>query len=110
MKQYVIDELRPADYEKIKAYLDETYGSSSIDDIYWISMDPDMFTDVQMDHVECHPLCFAIDLDPNRLACELLLRTQNKVKCSCMCYATEEQRNWIIQFADAIFDNLKIMT
>ena len=28
MKQYVIDELRPADHKKIKAYLDENFGPS----------------------------------------------------------------------------------
>jgi hypothetical protein len=36
MKQYVIDELRPEDHNKIKKYLDETYGSAEIGGIYWV--------------------------------------------------------------------------
>ena len=51
---------------------------------------------------------FAVDLEQNFMASELLIRTQNKMRCSCMSYANEKQRNWIIQFTDAIFDRLNI--
>ncbi len=30
MKQYVVDQLRPEDYEAVKAYLDENFESSSV--------------------------------------------------------------------------------
>jgi hypothetical protein len=32
------------------------------------------------------------------------------MRCSCMGYATEKQRTWLIGFADAIFDELGIKT
>ena len=108
MKQYVIDQLRPADFEAVKAYLDQNADPSKMEGIYWVSLDKDLLTDVQLEHLECQPFYFAIDLEQNRMACELLIRTQNKIRCSCVGYATEKQRNWIIRFADAIFDKLAI--
>jgi hypothetical protein len=82
MKQYVIDELRPKDYQMIKSFMDEKFGSSNVDGVYWIEL----------------------------IAFELLVRTKNRMRCSCMGYATENQRNWLIRVADAIFDKLGIKT
>lgn len=108
MKQYVIDQLRPADYEAVKAYLDENFESSDVEGIYWISLDQDLLTEIQAEHTECQPFCFAVDLEQNFMASELLVRTKNKMRCSCMGYATEKQLNWIIQLADGVFDKLGI--
>ncbi|RZB30355.1 MAG: hypothetical protein SRB1_02635 [Desulfobacteraceae bacterium Eth-SRB1] len=110
MKQYVIDELRPADYKKIKAYLDENFDSSSMDGLYWILLDQEMLTDIQVEHTECQPFYFAIDIEPKLVSCELLVRSKNIIRCSCIGYATELQRNWIIQVIDSIFEKLEIKT
>jgi hypothetical protein len=110
MKQYVIDELRPEDYEKIKAYLDENFGSSGVDGIYWIPLDKSILTDVQAEHTKCQPFYFAIDIEQNRMACELLVRTRSRMRCNCISYATENQLIWLIRFVDAIFEKLGIIT
>jgi hypothetical protein len=96
MKQYVIDELRPADYRKIKSYLDEKFGSSPLDGI--------------SEHTTCQPFYFAIDLEANMMACELLIRTKARVRCDCISYATQRQRNWLIGFVDRMFKKLDIRT
>ena len=108
MKQYVIDELRPDDYGKLKEYFQDHFNASSVDGIFWLPIEPDLLTEEQATHTDCHPLCFAIDLECNRLAFELLLRTQNRIRCSCLGYATESQRNWLIRYADAILEQLEI--
>lgn len=108
MKQYVIDQLRPADYEAVKAYLNENYNSSVVAGIYWIPLDQSLLTEVQVQHTECQPFYFAVDLEPNFMASELLIRTKNKMRCSCMSYANVKQIQWIIQFTDAIFEKLGI--
>ena len=110
MKQYVIDELRPKDYQMIKSFMDEKFGSSNVDGVYWIELDNNILTPVQKEHTDCQPFYFAADLELNIIAFELLVRTKNKVRCSCMGYATENQRNWLIRVADAIFDELGIKT
>lgn len=108
MKQYVIDQLSPADYEAVKAYLDKNFSASIMAQIYWIPLDQNILNEVQAEHTECQPFYFAIDLDQNQMVSELLIRTKNKMRCSCMSYANEKQRNWIIQFSDAVFDKLNI--
>lgn len=110
MKQYVIDELRRQDYELIKAYLEENFLSSDVDGIYWIRLNQDILTEIQIAHADCRPFYFAVDLEPNLITFEMLIRTQNRMRCSCMGYATDTQRNWLIRLADAIFDELGIKT
>ena len=110
MKQYVIDEIRSQDYEKIKAYLDQTFGEAEMGGIYWIPLDPKMLTHVQEAHKECQPFYFAIDLAPGRLACEFLIRTKSRLRCDCIGYATDRQRNWVMKTIDAIFEKLETKT
>ncbi len=110
MKQYVIDELRPGDHEKIKAFFDEEFGFSGMDGIYWLPVDPEILNDVQVVHSECKPFYFAVEIDTERLACELLIRTKNRMKCDCISYADTRQRSWIIEAVDAIFEKLEIIT
>ncbi len=110
MKQYIIDDLRLGEYEKIKTYLDENVGSSKIDGIYWIQLDENILTDIQSEHKECQPFYFALDIEPNAISCELLVRSRSIIRCNCISYATEFQRNWIIQFVDSILEKLEITT
>ncbi|UCF93217.1 MAG: hypothetical protein JSW39_03390 [Desulfobacterales bacterium] len=110
MKQYVIDELRAMDYQKLKRHLDNQYGSAAVSGIYWIPLACEVLTEIQVAHSECQPFYFAIELDAQRMTCELLVRTQNRVRCSCMGYATDSQRNWFIRLVDDMFTQLKIRT
>jgi len=108
MKQYVIDELRYNDYEKVKLYLDENLGVSEIEGIYWLPLKKGLLTNEQASHTECRPLFFVVDLKPELISCELLVRTKNRIKCSCINYATEKQRNWLIQYIDDMLKQLEI--
>lgn len=110
MKQYVIDELRAKDYESLKTYLPKHYGPAVVDGIYWIPLENGLLTDIQKAHRACQPHYFAVELAENRLALELLVRTQSILRCDCIGYATEAQRNWLIACVDDIFNQLEIMT
>jgi hypothetical protein len=110
MKHYHIDELRPEDYEKIKGYLDERFGSSHMEGVYWVPLDPDLLDEVQAGHADCQPFYFAVVLEETVISFELLIRTRNRVRCDCIHYANEAQRDSIIVFADSIFERLKILT
>jgi hypothetical protein len=108
MKQYIVDELRYKDYEKIKLFLDENLGISEIEGIYWLPIEKEILTEEQASHDECLPLFFVLDLKPERISCELLVRTKNRIKCSCIAYANEKQRNWLIQYMDDMLSQLDI--
>ncbi|MBU1193916.1 MAG: hypothetical protein KKE62_05460 [Proteobacteria bacterium] len=108
MKQYLIDGLRPGDHKKLKQYLGEHLESSPLGGIYWLEIDRQLLTSVQKEHTQCYPHVFALQLEENFLSCELLVRIQKNIKCDCMAYATKEQRNWLIEQADAILEKLGI--
>ena len=81
-----------------------------MDQLYWIPLDDEILTLEQIAHKECYPFYFAVDLEPERISFELLVRTQNRIRCDCMAYATEKQRNWLIRSVDIMFSKLGIIT
>ena len=110
MKQYVIDQIRPQDYEKVKDYLDETFGDSGVDGLYWLPVDAALHAEIQNAHNACAPFFMALELAPDRLSGELLVRTRSRMRCDCIRYADQRQRDWLIRTVDAIFDRLGIIT
>ena len=110
MKMYVIDELRYQDYEKIESFLDDTFEKSGMVGIYWLPIEPDMLTAVQAAHTACQPYYVALDLEPDRLSCELLVRSRNRIRCDCIGYADERQRHWIIETLDGVLEKLEIIS
>jgi len=108
MKQYLIDGLRLSDYGKLKAYLDKYLKFSPLGGIYWLELDRQLLTPIQKEHEECQPHVFALMLEETYLSCEFLVRIKKNIKCDCMDYATREQRDWLINQADAIFEKLDI--
>jgi hypothetical protein len=108
MKQYLIDELRLEDHEKIKAYLDEHIKTSPMAGLYWILLEKDLLTGIQAAHPDCGPHYFALELHEDRLACELLVRAEQSIRCNCICYASKEQRDGLIEYIDAILEKLEI--
>lgn len=109
MKQYVIDELRPADFEKVKDYLRTHFERSEVDNLFWVPVNEDLLTNVQRHHKTCQPFYVAVDLEPGRVSCELLVRTRSRVRCDCIQYATEKQRNWLISLVDSVLGQLEII-
>ncbi len=110
MKQYVIDELSNNDFEKIKKYLEDNFKDNAMGGLYWIPLHENVFRDIQKAHTDCRPFYFALELLPDKLSCELLVRTKGRMRCDCMKYADESQRNWIMAFIDSIFERLEIVT
>jgi hypothetical protein len=110
MKQYVVDELRSDDHKKLKEYLDANFAVPGFAGLYWLPLEERVLADVQKSHLDCKPYYFALELTSERLACEMLVRTNNRVRCDCIQYATDSQRNWLMQSVDSIFERLKIIT
>lgn len=107
MKQYVIDQLRPSDYQKLKTYLNEHLESGALPGIYKLTLAAGMLNEIQAAHSECRPYV-AIELEPDHLSCEMLIRSCIKMRCDCMGYATEAQRNWLIDQVESILKELEI--
>lgn len=108
MKQYVIDQLRPADYFKLKSCIEMNCQFSGFPGIYWLILPDDMLEKIQIEHQDCKPFYFALELSEFALSCEFLIRTIKSVRCDCMGYASVSQRNWLIQTIDDFFHQLEI--
>ena len=109
MRVYLIDGLRPDDYRKLKNYLHEHFEPSPLGGIYWLKLNSKILTDVQKEHKDCQPHVFALMLEETSLSCEFLVRIKKKISCDCMAYATKEQRDWLIETVDSIFEKLDIL-
>ncbi len=108
MKQYVIDQLRPDDYFKIRGYLESNCASTALPDIFWLYLPPELWTDVQTVHKDCSPFYMALELTQASLSCELLVRTPSRLRCDCMGYASRIQRDWVIETVEDMCRNLEI--
>jgi hypothetical protein len=108
MKQYVIDQLRESDYYQIREFLDRSAEATDLEGIYRVELPPHLYSETQREHGPCHPHYFAISLDWNAIAFELLIRSRQVIRCNCIAYATPQQRQYILDFADRMLDELKI--
>lgn len=108
MKQYVVDQLRSVDFEKLKAYLDRQYGEAALGGVYWVPLDSALLSPVQSAHGDCQPFYVALQLEETALSMELLVRTKNRIRCGCIAYATAAQRVWMMDLVDGILARLGI--
>jgi hypothetical protein len=109
MKQYVIDQLREDDYEKVLELLELKADKTAIEGMYWVNLPERLYSPVQREHVQCQPHYFAVSLDYRRVSFELLVRSRQIIRCHCIGYATPEQRDFILRFADDMLDQLGIL-
>jgi hypothetical protein len=108
MKQYVVDQIRPEDFERIKQAVDDRFGPPKLDTVYRVVLPPDQLAAPQQGHPDCGPFYLALELLPDRLCCELLVRASRIIRCDCIGYATVDQRNWLIAEIDALLQELEI--
>ncbi len=109
MKQYVIDELKVEDQNKIKSYLDANFDSGAVAGIYRLPLPQNLLNDEQARHTRCQPFYFAIDLENSCITYEFLVRSANKIRCHCIGYADERQYNWLIRKIDAMLETLEVV-
>lgn len=108
MKQYVIDQLREEDYEQVMDYLEKHTEKTMLEGMFWAELPRELYSPVQLEHTSCHPFYFAININLRQVAFELLIRSRQIIRCSCIAYATREQRDYILGFADDMLKELDI--
>ncbi len=113
MRTYLIEDLYENDYEKIINALDELNFNGPLKGIYYLPLPEKLLQQEQVDHMdECGPYFMALEgiegVSDNVLKLELLVRGRNKIRCSCICYATPEQRKHMIEYLDQFIEELEI--
>jgi len=110
MRAYLIDEISLPDMQKITGFLKENAMKSSLDSLFWIRIPDDILSEIQFEHRNCRPHVFAVELGKDWLKLELFVRSLKTMQCTCPAYATPQQKDFIINFAHHMIDQLGIKT
>ncbi len=102
MRQYVVDELRKNEIERAEQYLSNKCDEGGVNRLYWLQIPDELLSETQLEHRDCAPFCAGIEVTEDSVVFEMLVRSRQKLRCSCIAYASEEQRQFIMNFADRL--------
>ncbi len=109
MRNYLLDEIYEEDVKKISDALTELEFQGPIEGIFYIPVPEDLLNDEQKEHIgECGPFFMALEVEETSIKIELLVRARNKIRCSCVAYATTEQRNHMMNYIDQFIADLEV--
>jgi hypothetical protein len=115
MRQYQLDEIARNDLPRVREYLNGHAIASSIQDLWWVNLAEDLLSPEQFEHRSCRPFRFAVELgDPvvgdSFVRFEFLIRSEQTMRCACIGYATRQQRDFILDYADRLVEDLALRT
>ncbi len=110
MRQYLLDEISRGDIPRIRDYLNGHALAAGLEDIWWVDLNEDLLSSEQFEHQDCRPFRFAVELGQNFVRFEFLIRSRQTMRCACIGYATRQQRDFILAFADRLVDDLAVRT
>ena len=115
MRQYLLDEIARKDIPRVRDYLNEHATASSLADIWWVDLPEDLLSPEQFAHRDCRPFRFAVEVGEMEVGdslvrFEFLIRSREKMRCSCIDYATRQQRDFILAYADRLVEKLALRT
>ena len=110
MRAYLIDEIPPSDIRRIDDFLKKNTIQSGMGEIFWVQIPDDILTAIQLQHRECSPHVFSVELGPDWVKMEFFVRSLKNMRCTCPGYCTSQQINFIINFANGMIEDLGIRT
>ncbi len=115
MRQYLLDEIARNDLPRVREYLKKHAAASSLADIWWVDLPEDLLSPEQFEHRKCRPYRFAVEVGDLEVGdgfvrFELLIRSRETMRCSCIDYATKQQRDFILAYADRLVEDLALRT
>ncbi len=116
MRSYLLEDLYEDDIKKITAALNELQLQGPLEGIYYLPLPAELLQPEQKAHLdECGPYFMALEvvegaseMSECQIRMELLVRSRNKMRCSCITYATPPQRQHMIDYLDQFIEELEI--
>ncbi|THB69916.1 MAG: hypothetical protein D6E12_03615 [Desulfovibrio sp.] len=109
MRGYMIDELTQEDIQRLGQALKDMGLESSVLGLYWLDVPQELLSEEQAAHSEsCGPHSMGLEVEENWIRMELLVRARKIIRCSCVAYATPEQREHMITYLDSLLADLDI--
>jgi len=100
MRQLLINELNREEAEKIKEFLKAQSRAGGVEGLFWLAIPETLLGEAQKGHEQCGPFSFAIECGEDFVSFELLVRSAANLHCSCTCYPTTSQRDFLLDFMD----------
>ena len=110
MRQYHLDEIARIDIPRVREYLNQHAVAARLEDIWWVDLPEDLLSPEQFSHPDCRPFRFAVELGDDFVRFEFLIRSRETMRCACIGYATRQQRDFILAFADRLVEELALRT
>lgn len=110
MRYYLIDEIAPQNMKKAMGFLGKNTMTSCLDSLFWVRLPDDLLSQEQYEHDQCRPYVFAVETGADWIKFELFIRTLNTMKCTCPAYCSKKQRDFVMNFADSMIEELAITT
>ena len=111
MEEINIARLSPADMLRLQLKLGELKTASSLEDIFWLPLPPELFNAEQKQHaVSCGPYFLALEADraSGELRLEPLVRAQNSMHCVCIAPAGGEVVDYFTAYHKNMLRDLHI--
>jgi len=113
MRTYLIEDIEDDDLKKVMAAFEELGLRGPLDGIYYLPMPEKLLQQEQKDHLDdCGPYFMALEfvdgISENLIKLELLVRARHKIRCTCVTYATADQRNHMVEYLDQFIDELEV--
>lgn len=102
MRQYLIDELSFLEQDNLAHCLKRSLKQSAVAGVYWLELPQNLLAPAQLAHPDCGPFYFSVILENNELRAEFLVRSSHNMHCSCIAWATAEQRQFVLDFIDKL--------
>lgn len=114
MRTYLVEDIADNDFKKIVAAFDQLELNGPIEGIYYLPLPEELLQPEQKEHLgECGPYFMALETvqtphEEHHIKLELLVRGRNKIRCSCVTYATPAQRKHMIDYLDKFIEELEV--
>ncbi len=109
MRTYTIDQLEEGDIAAINSRLLDLELQAGLEGVYWLPVPKDMLTPLQTEHFEqCGPYCLALEVGPNAVHMELLVRGMGRISCGCLSFAAPSLRDHMIAYLEDLLRDLGI--
>ncbi|WP_045215825.1 hypothetical protein [Desulfonatronovibrio magnus] len=106
MRSYLVEEINSQDMAKILDSISQKALKRPVEGLYWMMVPQDLLTDEQKAHAgQCGPHYMAVEVGDDWIKLELLVRCEKIIRCDCISYATNEQRETMINFIDQLIRN-----
>ncbi len=102
MRQYLIDEISRLERDNIESWLKRSLKHGPLEGTFWLELPPDLLGPEQKGHDDCGPFYFSVVLEEKELRFEFLVRSATNMHCSCISWATSEQRQFVLDCADRL--------